>query len=127
MDAFPAIANISFTALDDPPPMGVDAVQAEVSPQATVADFMSLLEWLPEDRELSFFDQYFPSISDPGAYVSIRRRGALFSHFMGNHGWSRDWSLQSPELLARWLHMNLRPRFPHGEALKRVELRLLSP
>lgn len=68
--------------------------------------FIELLEWLPRDCEISFYDQFFPSPTDPGAYVSVQRENDRFAYLMGNHAWSDKWRLQSKELLAAYPHLN---------------------
>lgn len=77
-----------------------------MDPQLTFVSAMNLLEWLPEDWELQFYDRYYPSMSDPGAYVSIRKKFGVYSYRLGNHGWSSDTLKQSPQLLAAWLLLN---------------------
>lgn len=62
-----------------------------------------ILAGLPENRQLSFHDPDYPSPSDAGAYVSIRRKGTGFVYHFGNHGWSRDWQPQSFEFLTAYL------------------------
>ncbi|VAW30063.1 hypothetical protein MNBD_CHLOROFLEXI01-3487 [hydrothermal vent metagenome] len=51
----------------------------------------SALMNLEEAHELNFYDSTYPSISDPGAYVKIRREGEAYFVFRGNHGWSSGW------------------------------------
>jgi len=87
------------------------------------ASFLALLRWLPEGWDLEFYDQYYPSMSDPGAYVSVQRSGDLYVYWLGNHGWSADWQKQSPELLAAWMHLNTEPAGPFSTALKEVTVR----
>lgn len=82
---------------------GKGALEFSVSAGAGQETFLSLLAWLPEAFELRFYDRFYPSVSDPGAYVSLRRKGRAFVCRLANHGWSSDWLHQSPELLAAWM------------------------
>jgi hypothetical protein len=49
-----------------------------------------MLRMLPRGHELTFFDQYYPSPSGPGAFVSVQRKADAFSYHAGNHGWSTE-------------------------------------
>jgi hypothetical protein len=92
----PVIGGIHFTAVND-------KIVGKLEDQCGAVEVRQLLAWLPWRKELAFFDPHYPSASDPGAYVSVQRREALFVYMMGNHGWSSDWSKQSIELLAEWI------------------------
>ncbi|KRB03212.1 hypothetical protein [Lysobacter sp. Root690] len=92
----PDIEHLSATA-------GEGVLEFSVSIEAGHETFLSLLAWLPEAYELRFYDQFYPSVSDPGAYVSVRRKGRGFVYQLANHGWSSAWSHQSPQLLAAWM------------------------
>lgn len=87
------------------------------------ADIVSLLEWLPPAHELALYDQYYPSVSDPGAYVAIQRKGALFMYFMGNHGWSSGWLVQSKQMLAALIQINIGARDPFQDQVYQIEIR----
>ncbi len=73
----------------------------------SAASIQKLLEWLPVKWKLGFYDKFYPSMTDPGAYVSVLRKEEVFIYKLGNHGWSSDWLKQSRELIAAWMHMNL--------------------
>jgi hypothetical protein len=105
---------------------------------ATFESFLGVLSWLPEDSVLRFYDQYYPTNdTDPGAYITIQRKaprqGRLspigeFQFRMGNHGWSSDWVSQSPELLAAWMALNVRPKTPRpNEPLKEITIKKIVP
>lgn len=90
---------------------GEGVLEFSVSAGAGQETFLSLLTWLPEACELRFYDRFYPSVSDPGAYVSVRREGRGFVHQLANHGWSQ----QSPKLLAAWMALqNLAAFSVHG-------------
>jgi deazaflavin-dependent oxidoreductase (nitroreductase family) len=57
----------------------------------------SALTTLADPFELSFYDADYPSISDPGAYIHIRRMGEGYQMFRGNHGWSSGWQPTTAE------------------------------
>lgn len=67
----PDIEHLTATA-------GESVVEFSVRGGAGQETFLSLLAWLPEAFELRFYDQFYPSVSDPGAYVSVRRKGRGF-------------------------------------------------
>lgn len=92
----------------------------------THATFLTLLHVLPRGHELQFFDRYFPSASDPGAFVSIQRKADRFMYCVGNHGWSTGWHAQSAELLAAWMELNA-AEGTGGEALTAVRIAKASP
>ena len=88
-----------------------------VAPEASAEDFIALLAWLPRGFELAFHDQYYPSASEPGAYVRIQRNDNS-----GNHGWSSDWPKQSPELLAAWMVLNVTRKHPLSKNLSTLSV-----
>jgi len=45
----------------------------------------------PNDFQLSFFDNFHPQISDPGAYVWVQKLESEFAFMLANHGWSSEW------------------------------------
>jgi len=97
------------------------------------SDFASrLVSQLPPDRELSFHDPYYPSPSDPGAYVDVRQNCGCFIYCLGNHGWHRGWERQSREFLASYLALCLAGQSAGGGAsrlsvcpIEPVEIRTL--
>ena len=92
------------------------AVGLRARPGAADPDFRSLLDWLPEGCQLSFYDPHHPQMSDPGAYVTIRRRPPnrdgkrWLEHRLANHGWSSRWAVQSAELMAAYLAVTQVPQ-----------------
>ena len=82
----------------------------------------ALLTWLPEGLELGFFDRFYPSMSDPGAYVTVRRRGEVLVHQLGNHGWSTEWARQSADLVAAWILINVEPGGPYDQPLRELTI-----
>ena len=77
--------------------------------QSPIAHLLAeqIIAGLPSDRQLTFFDPFYPSRSDPGAYVSIRQSSGLYGYMLGNHGWSTGWLNQSKELLTKYLDLCL--------------------
>lgn len=98
------LVNIAgFTVIEDR-----DGLVLEPAVGIGRTELLELLALLPPEYELSFYDRFYPSMSDPGAYVSIERNGAgSYGYMMGNHGWSSDWLRQRPELLAAWMLLNV--------------------
>jgi hypothetical protein len=75
-----------------------------------LADF--IICGLPPDRELGFYDPFYPSMSDPGAYISVRQQSDCYVYFFGNHGWSSGWQKQSREFLSHYLKLCLPAHCP---------------
>ena len=121
----PPLPHIRGLTLKRPQP---DAVEILVG-SATFEAFMELLLWLPFGFSLDFFDQYQNNRagqeSDPGAYVTVARRGSTYAYMTGNHGWSSRWTFQSRELLAAWLVLNLKPGGAQPDPLKQMKVRKL--
>jgi hypothetical protein len=73
---------------------------------------------IPAEMEVSFFDEGYPSPSDPGAYVTFRRYNAEYIMRRGNHGWSTDWQPVTAEHLVGYLSTcskyNRGPGFPNA-------------
>jgi hypothetical protein len=78
----------------------------EVAASCGKAELIELLRWLPWKHQLSFFDHFYPSNSEPGAYVFVQRNEGLCIYMLGNHGWSSEWRKQSPEFLAAYIFLN---------------------
>ncbi|CAG7857804.1 hypothetical protein MCAMS1_02767 [biofilm metagenome] len=86
----------------------------------TYTTFLTILHLLPRGHELTFFDQYFPSASDPGAFVSVQRKADKFMYHIGNHGWSTEWQLQSANLIAAWMALNANAKNNCSESMSTV-------
>jgi len=81
-----------------------------------------LLENLPEYYVLIFYDQYYPSRTDPGAYVFVQRTDNDFAVDMGNHGWSTRWQPQSKQMLASLLKLNIGAKDPYIDKIYQVKI-----
>lgn len=99
------------------------ALYIEVAPAAELEDFVALLHWLPRGYSLHFYDQYYPTISDPGAYVEVQRNEEFLLYTFANHGWSSSWSRQSAELLAAWIALNMKQKHPFSAPLTSLTVR----
>lgn len=84
--------------------------------------FMALLVTLPENAEIDFFDRFYPTVSDPGAYVRVQRRGAFFLYYLANHGWFSGWHPQGAEALAAWIALNAGPLRADGAPLRELRI-----
>jgi len=107
----------------EPSSLSKGSIDFTVAPDACADDFIALLAWLPRGFELGFYDQYYPSMSDPGAYVGVQRKDSAYIYKLGNHGWSSDWSQQSPELLAAWMMLNMTKKHPFSQNLSVLSVR----
>jgi hypothetical protein len=82
-----------------------------------------ILQALPANRELTFHDPEYPSPSDPGAYISVRKEAEGFRCGIGNHGWSHRLPVESAE----WLAACLQRCLPHHQPERSRERLQLSP
>lgn len=101
----PLIEHLSITRRPD-------GFECSLSAQASVETCLALLKWLPESFELTFYDPRHPSVSDPGAHVTVQRKGDVFSCRSANHGWSSGWSAQPREGVAAWMALNSASALP---------------
>lgn len=62
-----------------------------------------LVSELPLDTMLMFYDQDYPSPSDPGAFVTVRRDNDKYRMERSNHGWQKKAELISSEKLVVYL------------------------
>lgn len=114
----------------EPPPSlkGIEAFQIsnrEIRLELTdptSAEIESLLAWLPPERELFFWDNFYPQLSDPGAGVSVQRSQDSFYYQLGNHGWSSRWLMQSSKVIAAWIMLNVQAEAPF-DPLREMTLR----
>jgi hypothetical protein len=103
------------------------ALDVEVAPGTGAAAFAAFLGALPPDHAATFFDPQHPSVSDPGAFVTVRRSGDRFEARAANHGWSGEERGMTPEAVAGWMarsaastdgpaHVAVRPAAQRGRS-----------
>lgn len=63
----------------------------------------SMLMNLDERYEQYFYDPDYPSVSEPGAYVTIRRESGRYLLYRGNHGWSSGWQPETAVSILTYL------------------------
>ena len=73
-----------------------DCVEFLFEPDAGPSAAAALVSQMPNDASLWFYDSEKEPISDPGVFVTVRRREGLLWLQFKNHGWSTDWA-QVPE------------------------------
>ena len=114
------------SAIDLPPKLkGIEAHRisnseirldlSEVSPESMAA----LLNWLPPERGLFFWDEFYPQL---GAGVSMQRDKERFVYRLGDDGWRGEWEIQSRELLVSWILLNVNAPAPL-KRLRSIKLR----
>jgi len=64
-----------------------------LSKDANEITLRQLIQNIPPQTKVMFFDKSFPSPSDPGAYVSFMRVNNQYVANRSNHGWSSKWSV----------------------------------
>ena len=73
----------------------------------TKENIAEFLETLPENYQLSFFDNFHPKISDPGTYVWVQHFNLdRFAYALHNHGWSSEWKQISKNDLVDYIYKN---------------------
>ncbi|MCP4139692.1 MAG: hypothetical protein GY755_05280 [Chloroflexi bacterium] len=65
--------------------------------------FMRLLAELPPETMFMFYDAEYPSPSDPGAFIKVKRNGNEYLMERTNHGWANGWESISFENLTAYL------------------------
>jgi hypothetical protein len=85
--------------------MDPDLVRVRLNDDATQESVLKLIDQI-KDHELTFFDYYYPSPSEPGGYVTVKREGDNFIHKNKNHGWSAEWNEISKEQLVEYIYKN---------------------
>jgi hypothetical protein len=78
---------------------------------------LQLVDEIPPELEVVFYDKDFPSRSDPGAYVTFRRFNSQYIMQRGNHGWSTNWEPITVgnlvDYLSKCSKYNMGPGFPN--------------
>lgn len=82
----------------------VCSIEIDQIPEIETLNF--LFENLPEHLEIFFFDHFHPTISDPGAYVSVRQMNGKFYYWLGNHGWSSKKYWTTSNYCSKYLFKN---------------------
>lgn len=72
----------------------------------TIENISLFLDTFPDDFQFSFFDKFYPQISDPGAYVTIQSNDGNFIYQLGNHGWSSEWKAIIKDELVDYIYKN---------------------
>jgi hypothetical protein len=69
---------------------------------------------LPKDKRLGFYDEDYPSPSDPGTYFSVAHGKNGYIMSCGNHGWSSAWQNFEAVLIVQYLwgcrFSNMKPK-----------------
>ena len=66
-----------------------------------------VIDGLPEERELTFYDKSYPSPGDPGAYVAVRTFAGKYFYRLANYGWTGRWKRETKENLVQLLDRSL--------------------
>ena len=62
-----------------------------------------LVSEIPPETAFMFYDEEYPSPSDPGAFVTIKKDNDQYTMRRSNHGWSKNWASISLEDLVGYL------------------------
>ncbi|MCP4168480.1 MAG: hypothetical protein GY759_21660 [Chloroflexi bacterium] len=89
--------------LDEP---GIEKFYIDTSDKITVLQSEELFKMLTQDWILHFYDHFHPQLTDPGAYVAVRKLSDRFAYQLGNHGWHSDWKSTSLSRISRYLKKN---------------------
>lgn len=79
----------------------------KISSDTTKQKIEQFLTSLPNKYQLNFFDNSYPQISDPGAYVWTQRlTGDIYAYSLHNHGWSSEWKQITKTELVDYIYLN---------------------
>ncbi len=79
-------------------------IDTSIAPNINSID--KLFSDLPQDIEIFFYDNFHPTFSDPGAYVTARKNGDKYIYYLGNHGWSSSKYWTTKDYLVNYLFKN---------------------
>jgi len=93
----------------------------------TMENISLFLDTLPKDFQFTFFNNFYPQISDPGAYVAIQHYGEIFIFHLSNHGWTTVWTSMSKEDLIDYIYKNREYQFEnHIEVHRQYKTRTVG-
>ena len=79
---------------------------------------MQLVSEIPPEMQVVFYDQDYPSPSDPGAFVAFKKDNNQYSMQRSNHGWSNNWENVTVGKLTGYLSQcskyNMGPESPNA-------------
>jgi hypothetical protein len=79
----------------------------KISADTTKQSIDKFLASLPNKYQLNFFDNSYPQISDPGAYVWTQQLiDDKYAYSLHNHGWSSEWKQISKVELVDYIYLN---------------------
>ena len=79
----------------------------KISSDTTKQKIEQFLTSLPNKYQLNFFDNSYPQISDPGAYVWTQRLTVdTYAYSLHNHGWSSEWKQITKTELVDYIYLN---------------------
>jgi len=58
---------------------------------------------IPAGCEVMFYDRNYPSPSDPGAFVTFRKKNSTYFFQRANHGWQTNWKSVKVDDLINYL------------------------
>jgi hypothetical protein len=120
------LASLRKPARPPSPPLAGPALEhrlISIDESWTLAQCIDLIETFDTGWELKFFAADHPSLTDPGATISVwRDADGLLLRRAANHGWHSLWQAISPEQLQQELYRN-RAEQSHIQ-LRRVEWRV---
>lgn len=109
-DLFDGIEGLARVSTGGRPPHTrlVYGLAPGLSAHAVRAVAEALMRRLPEGVHMDFFDVQYPSMSDPGGYLTLLRlAGGGLRLSVANHGWSSGWmpisDVEAADYLARCL------------------------
>lgn len=84
-----------------------ESIFFKITLNTTKENIAEFLETLPENYQISFFDNFHPKISDPGTYVWVQHLNLdRFAYSLHNHGWSSEWKQIPKHDLVEYIYRN---------------------
>lgn len=69
-------------------------------------DIALFVETIPNDFQVTFFDNFHNVGPDPGAVVMFQKQNEDFLYCIGNHGWATNWDYISKSDLIDYIYKN---------------------
>lgn len=79
------------------------SITIALNTEASENTIKDLINEIPNQTSVMFYDKDYPSPSDPGAFVSFVRVDNQYMMERSNHGWSKKWKAIPKEELENYL------------------------
>lgn len=88
-----------------------------------IEELVRLIEWIPAEKCIFFWNYYHVTVTDPGSYVTAVVLGDHAVYQEGNHGWSNQFQRISLLDLAELIQKNWDKDWEQGRYLNCIEIK----